>query len=227
LTFIRNSKRRKARETVVTEPEFTDMLNKAEKIEDEFFSLRASALLCILRLTGKRRESVAQVKVNDVRVDEPFLKITFTLLKKRKGIVLSKRVTKAIPLADPYTKPIVNYLEFLNNLKPEPMFFFLRVKPIFGLGRIIQVDPHVSGRQVFNMVRSLSETVWPHLFRETAAADEIEKDPSILGAFMVMNKLDLEDYRTGFNYLKRFATHLITRKGVLNPEKEYVISREA
>jgi len=226
LTFIRGSKLRIGRENIVTRLEFQQLLTRAAEIEDEFFRLRASALLCVLRLTGKRRGEAATLKVSDVRVEGQFLKITFTLLKKRKETVLTKRATKSIPLTDPYTKPVLAYLEYLDTLKPKPEYFLPRVKSIFGVGRIIQMDAHISGRQVFNIVRGLTESVWPHLFRETAACDEIEKDPSIIGAFRVMNRLDLEDYRTGFNYLRRFAEHIIIRKGVLTRQEEYVIARE-
>ena len=79
----------------------------------------------------------------------------------------------------------------------------------------IQGDQHISGRQVFNIVRDLSETVWPHLFRETAAADIIKKDSSIIGAFKVKRRLDLESYQTGFNYLRRFAVDIIQREEIL------------
>lgn len=102
LTFIRGSKLRIGRENIVTRSEFQQLLDRAAEIEDEFFSLRASALLCVLRLTGKRRGEIATLKVSDVRVEGQFLKITFTLLKKRKETVLTKRVTKSIRAREPF-----------------------------------------------------------------------------------------------------------------------------
>ena len=101
--------------------------------------------------------------------------------------------------------------EYLKELKPTPKFFLPRVKSIFGAANMILPDQHISGRQVFNIVRSLSDRVWCHLFRETAAADIIRQDPTIIGAFKVMRRLDLESYQTGFNYLKRFAADVINR----------------
>jgi len=56
VTNVRNSKLRENRQTVITDSEFEEALAKANQIKDEFFRLRASALLCLLRLTGKRRE---------------------------------------------------------------------------------------------------------------------------------------------------------------------------
>ncbi|NIN53211.1 MAG: tyrosine-type recombinase/integrase [Nitrososphaeria archaeon] len=225
MTYTRGSTLRTERETVVGPEEFQQMLDKAERIEDLFFSLRAKALLCVLRLTGKRRSSVAALKVSDVQVKDNLLFMTFTVLKKRKANVLSKRVTKSIPLQDPYTLPILQYYEFLQGLTPTPEYFFPRAKSLFGFGKLIEIDTHISGRHVFNILREISEKVWPHLFRETAAKDEFDKDSSLIGAFRVMHRLDLESYTTGFNYLRRFATHIITREGVPDRQGEYVIVR--
>ncbi len=60
-------------------------------------------------------------------------------------------------------------------------------------------------------MRSVTDRAWPHLFRETVASDVIEADPSIYGAFKVQRRLDLKDHRTGFRYLRRFATDIIRR----------------
>lgn len=105
----------------------------------------------------------------------------------------------------------MKYLEYLDSLKPKFTYFLPRVKPVFGHNTIIP-DAHISGRQVFNIVRNLSNSVWPHLFRETVGSDVIKEDPTIIGAFKVMRRLDLEDYRTGFNYLKRYAKDIISRQ---------------
>ena len=75
----------------------------------------------------------------------------------------------------------------------------------------INAHQHISGRQVFNLVRRVSEQVWCHLFRETAASDVVKSDPSIIGAFKVQRRLDLENIQTGFHYLKRFSADLIER----------------
>lgn len=72
-------------------------------------------------------------------------------------------------------------------------------------------DRHLSDREVFNIVRETSETIWPHLFRETVACDIVKQDNSIIAAFKVQKRLDLEDMRTGFNYLQRFAKDIIKR----------------
>lgn len=212
MTFVRGSTQRTQRQTVITDNEFLTMLSRAAEIKHEFLRLRAKALLCVLRLTGKRRSEIAMLQFGSFKVEKGFLNITFTLLKKRKGTVLTKQATKSIPLSDPLTEPILVYLEYLNSLDPKPKYLLPRVKTIFGSTWIICTDSHISGRQVANVIRGLSEKVWCHLFRETAASDVIKTDPSIIGAFKVMRRLDLKDYRTGFNYLRRFASDIIMRE---------------
>jgi hypothetical protein len=61
-------------------------------------------------------------------------------------------------------------------------------------------------------VRGLSQTIWPHLFRETVASDVIKEDSTIIAAFKVQRRLDLESYTTGFNYLRRFSSDVIKRE---------------
>jgi integrase len=104
------------------------MLHEAKKIPEQFYMLRTLALLCILRLTGKRRLEIACLEVSDFKIEDPYLHVTFTLSKKRKQTVITKRSAKTIPLSDPLTKPILNYVEFLNDLKPAPKYFLPQTK---------------------------------------------------------------------------------------------------
>jgi hypothetical protein len=84
-------------------------------------------------------------------------------------------------------------------------------KSVFG-NYVIIPNQHLSDREVFNIVRATSETIWPHLFRETVASDIVKQDNSIIAAFKVQKRLDLENMRTGFNYLQRFAKDVIKRE---------------
>jgi site-specific recombinase XerD len=211
MTNVRGSKLREDRQTVITEKEFGEAMKKAGEIENKFFRLRALALLCLLRLTGKRREEVAMLPLDNLKVESGLLNVTFTLLKKRRGKVLQRTATKTIPLTDPLTKPILEYLEYLRSVQPRPQFFLPSAKSVFGENYIL-ADKHLTGRQVFNIVRNLSDSMWPHLFRETVASDIIKQDSSIISAFRVQRRLDLEDMRTGFNYLRRFSTDIIKRE---------------
>jgi len=112
----------------------------------------------------------------------------------------------------------------MDGLKPKPKFFLPRVKNVFGTN-IVMVDAHISGRQVFNVFRSVSENAWPHLCRETVASDVVKKDPSIFAAFRVMRRLDLEDSKTGFRYLLRFASDVIEREQRKEGSQKDVIER--
>jgi integrase len=208
MTFVRGSPLRVERQKVISDEEFAEALYNAERIPNEFLRLRAKAVLCLLRLTGKRRGEIAVLPLENFKVEKGFLNITFILEKKRKGHVLQKLSTKSVSLTHPLVRPILQYLEYLNNMKPKPKYFLPQAKSVFGYIVIIP-EQHISGRQVFNIVRECSETFWPHLFRETVASDIIKEDDSIISAFKVQRRLDLEDFRTGFRYLKRFATDII------------------
>ncbi|MEM3577407.1 MAG: tyrosine-type recombinase/integrase [Candidatus Bathyarchaeia archaeon] len=211
MTHVRGLLDRTQRKTVISEEEFSELLAKAEAIPNVFFKLRAKALLCILRLTGKRRSELARLELSDFEVEEGMLHIRFTLLKKRKKTVLTKQSIKSVSLTEPLAKSILEYLSYLNGLQPKPQYFFPSVRSVFG-NIVIIPNEHLSDRQLFNIVRSLSPKIWMHLFRETVAADIIKQDSTIIGAFKVQRRLDLESYQTGFNYLRRFALDIIERE---------------
>ena len=187
------------------------MLRLAENISFDFLRLRNKALLCVLRKAGKRRSGIPLLETEDVWIDQEARELVFrfTLLKKRKKKLLQKQSIKAIRLDDPLSVPILEYRNHLLEMEKIPRFFFPPVRPLFGKGYMIMNESHITGRQVFNVIRDLSSRVWPHLFRETAAADVCERDRSITAVFKVQDRLDLEDYRTAFNYVRRFARDVI------------------
>jgi len=67
MTFFRGSKLRTERQTVITGSEFEEALYRASRIEDKFLRLRASAVLCLLRLTGKRRTEITMLPVGNLK----------------------------------------------------------------------------------------------------------------------------------------------------------------
>jgi integrase len=178
-------------------------------------------LLCILRLTGKRRSEIACLEVSDFKIEDPYLHVTFTLSKKRKKTAITKRSTKTIPLSDPLTKPILKYLEFLEDLTPTPKYFLPQTSACGDKNFTLTLTSTFQGAQVFNLVRKVSDRVWCYLFRETAASEVVKSDPSIIGAFKVQRRLDLENIQTGFRYLKRFSADLIERE-LKGGESDYV-----
>jgi integrase len=212
VTHVRGLKAREERKEVIGDEELIEILDEAKKIPETFYKLRTLAVLSIFRLTGKRRSELARLELSDFKIESRFLHITFTLSKKRKQTVITKRSQKTIPLSDPLTKPILEYLEHLENLNPQPRYFFPRTQRMWGQEFTINVNQHISGRQIFNLVRRISDKVWCHLFRETAASDIVKSDPSIIGAFKVQRRLDLASVQTGFNYVRRFAADIINRE---------------
>jgi len=202
---------RKNRKDVIGDAEFKAMLVEAAGLPF-YFALRLTALLCLLRLTGKRRGEIVKLETQDFDVQPSLIAVTFTLEKKRRGSVMSHRVTKGLPLTDPLTAPILEYLNYLKSLDPVPKFFFPSGHAVFGVGYAIDPDAHLSGRQVLNLVRQVSDMAWPHLFRETAGAEIIKSDPTIIGVFKVKQRLDHEDLKTSMGYLQRYAVDVIERE---------------
>ena len=243
MTRVRNNAFRESRETVIDDSELGRALDHANTIDNEYFRLRALAVLSLLRLSGKRRTEIAWIPLENFKVENDLLTVTFTLEKKKRkhkkcpacstknaslstfckkcGLQISEvpvtftskqaKSVKAFPLSDLLTQNLLKYLDYLTSLNPIPKFWLPSGRSVFGHYFIIP-DRHLSDREVFNIVRDTSETLWPHLFRETVASDIVKQDNSIIAAFKVQKRLDLEDMRTGFNYLQRFAKDVIQRE---------------
>ena len=64
--------------------EIQTMLDKAAKIDNEYFRLRVQALIGILKKFGKRRLEISTLKLTDLKVENDFLYVTFILRKKHK-----------------------------------------------------------------------------------------------------------------------------------------------
>jgi hypothetical protein len=99
---------------VVQDLELAEMLAKAETLPNEFLRFRALAVVSLLRLTGKRRGEIAMLLLSDFKISQrengsksEFLEVNFTLEKKRRGCILQRQSTKALPMNDPLTAHIV------------------------------------------------------------------------------------------------------------------------
>jgi len=224
MTRVRNDKFRINRTGVLSIEEIDEIIDEAENLPNEFYRSRAKALVCILTKTGKRMSEIARLKVKDFTVSENYVSVRFVLSKKRVESKMARTVEKDIPLNEYYGKLIVEHLEYLKTLGSRkanvglvevvpthpklegPEWFFPRsyYSPITGKC-LVSMTEGLTQRSLFNILRSLSTKVWPHLFRERAAAVVIDRDPSIIGAFKVQRRLDLKDVRTGFAYLQRYA----------------------
>jgi hypothetical protein len=105
-------------------------------------------------------------------------------LAKTPVIFTSKqaKAVKAFPLADPLTRNILNYLDYLHTLNPVPTLWLPSGKSVFG-----------NHFMIHSIVRETSETLWPHLFLETFASDIVRQDNSVVSVFKVQKTLDLGD----------------------------------
>jgi len=197
------------RKTVYATDEIDSMIRRADDLDNFYFKIRAKALVAIFARTGKRRLEVATVERDDVKVRGGNVSITFMVVKKRKKTVFAKRREKQIPLMDDYAKYILRYSEWMNTHHSYCKYFFPSVKSVFGTGLSFYEDKHLSGRQILRIIKQLNPRGWCHLFRETAGAEIVRADPSIIGVFKVQRRLDLEATQTAWRYVQRYAVDVI------------------
>ena len=81
MTHVRNNAFRESRETVIEEAELNKSLEKARSISNEYFRLRALAVLSLLRLSGKRRSEIAWIPVQQ-RLDLEDMRTGFNYLQR-------------------------------------------------------------------------------------------------------------------------------------------------
>jgi site-specific recombinase XerD len=72
-------------ETVIDDDELGKALDETNAIEDEYFRLRALAVLSLLRLCGKRRTEISWIPLDNFRIENGLLTVTFTLEKKKRN----------------------------------------------------------------------------------------------------------------------------------------------
>lgn len=198
---------------VLTDKEVDKMLTKADENPIIYYALRNKAIVCTLRLTGKRRIEVATLQLSNVKVKGKMLYLTFVVVKKRKKGLKERRRTKSIPLTDPLTQPILDYLDWMKTNVPESKYLFPRIhyNPIKD---VMKFDPdnHLSGRQVLRIIKKLDPEAWVHLFRETKGAEIVRADPSVISVFKVKRTLDLVKEETAYRYMERYAAQVIDRE---------------
>ena len=103
---------------VLSDPEFKLILSAAMAIPFQFLAIRNTSILCMIRITGKRREEIAALTRRDVFVEDPNLAMNFKLLKKRHRKKLSDgtiipagpppQKVRYVSLKDPLVYPILD-----------------------------------------------------------------------------------------------------------------------
>jgi hypothetical protein len=68
---------------IVKNNELDSALAKANGISNEYFRLRALAVLSLLRLSGKRRTEIAWIPLESFKVGNDLLNVTFALEKEK------------------------------------------------------------------------------------------------------------------------------------------------
>ena len=213
---------RKTRD-ILDDSEFNLILTKAKKNECEFLGYRNPAILCMLRITGKRREEIAALENKDVWVSRGLLQMNFILLKKhhRKKLpdgtyappLPPPEIVKRVSIKDPLTHDILEYIYYVKELRENPLYFWPSVRNVFG-NYVVEFDKGITGRTVYDVVRDSADkaeiVAWPHLFRETAGAEEVIKDSSLYGVYKVANRINVTE-RTAWNYMQRHALNVIKR----------------
>ncbi|RLG44110.1 MAG: hypothetical protein DRN81_05230 [Thermoproteota archaeon] len=193
--------------------EIMEMFRKADEIENEYFRLRAKALLSLFR-SGKRRAEVASLRVDDLKIEGRYLYVTFTVVKKRKKSTFTKTRTKRFPLEGKLAQNIIEYWEYVKTHMPEAKYLFPSIRSVFGYSFAFYKNKHLSGRQILRIIKSLNPNAWCHLFRETRGAEIVKKDEakgqvSIFTVYKVKHALDLEQETTAWNYIRRYASEVI------------------
>ena len=93
----RNNVFGESREIVIEDTELEKALEKANVIPNEYFRLRAIAVLSLLRLSGKRRTEIAWIPLENFKLESELLTVTFTLEKKKRAkcYKVERQITKS------------------------------------------------------------------------------------------------------------------------------------
>lgn len=215
---------KKHRDDVIRLPEFQEMLEKAGDHEKHpYYLIRDIAILCILWLTGKRADEVASIPLHNVKITGDTLDIAFVVGKKRTIARYSTRA-KAIPLEDPYAKPVLDYYRHMMENHPDCRHLFPSTR-YSNLDGSVTLNPAKSLRRttVWRIVVAAGEETWPHLFRETVGARVVERHGDTINSlFAVKRRLDLERLDTAMRYVERYATEKLD----LSDSNDYATSDE-
>jgi hypothetical protein len=84
LAHVRNNTFRETRETVINDGELNIALDQANGINNKYLGLRALAVLSLLRLSGKSRTEISWIPLENFKVENNLLNVTFALEKKNR-----------------------------------------------------------------------------------------------------------------------------------------------
>lgn len=196
------------RDDVISEVEFENLIKfvLTRTYPHPYYRSVDLCLLAVLKLTGKRISEVVRLKVADVVMRDGFLLLAFYVGKKREGQRHTLRREKKIDLDARYVEHILNHKWVLNRIAPESEWMFPRTYySNFGGAFKVRSENHFSRQTGHNRLKSISENIFAHLFRDTMGAQVAREDGSIVGVFKVMVRLDLESTTSAMRYVRRYA----------------------
>ena len=150
-------------------------------------------------------------KNNPAALEKPLTQLELDykewLLTKEGVRIKEEKRTKAINVSDKYAIHISLYLEHVAKNYPQTKFLFPSGIEVFGERYVLtREDKHLTGRQVLRLIKPLNPSAWMHLFRETKGAEIAKQEGDKLRAvYEVRDTLDLEDERTAYRYVRRYA----------------------
>ncbi len=203
---------KKLRKQVITRDEFDQALEHAQNHDTHpYYRLRDKAILCILWLTGKRAQEVAQLELDDIKIAEGLLQITFTVCKKRNASHRDLRRRKAVSISDPYTQPITRYLDYMQEMHPECRYFFPTTTLSNLTGQVILYpESHLNRESIWQRVTLHGPGTWTHLYRETQGAKVVRAQSNqIASLYAVKQRLDLKEVATAMRYVERYGVDII------------------
>jgi integrase len=239
----------------LTDEEIDWMLTEADKIEKEYFKLRAKAVVALAKVFGKRRSEIVSLEMEDLKIKNNLLSVTFKLRKKRKKgkfqylkflekKIIEGEMTKeeldsktqqeieeewkewqltneGVRIKEPeatwyveadskFGSIIITYLIFMRTKVPNSKYLFPAGREIIdGTAKyIIDMNNHIGGRTLLNIVKSLNPKSWMHLFRELKGQEIVEQyGDTITAVYQVKKALNLEREDTAYRYVERYAIH--------------------
>lgn len=173
---------------------------------------RASCLIAILWLFGKRVTEVVTLRRRDVQKDAEYLAVYFKVLKKK----VLMRYRKRIVLTNPYVTYILAWIEELDSQKPDkadpllhnPYIFAGRSEPRVFKVKTKQkeytytrtIKGFMSANKAWKIIHFLNSEAWPHLFRHSLATKMAEEGAT---EAELMAHFDWDDPSTAHGYVIR------------------------
>ncbi len=198
---------KKHRPDTIKYPEFKAIITNLQEADTHpYYTLRNQAIVCTLWLTGKRANEVATIPMENIKQTPTTLDIGFIVGKKRTITRYSTRIKK-LPLQDPYTKPIIEYINHMKKQYPDTLYLYPSTR-YSNLTNTVTINPEkpLSRTTIWRIVTSASPDIWTHLFRETMGARTVQRyGDTINGLFAVKRRLDLERLDTAMRYVERYA----------------------